>query len=217
MFIWAGILIKNIFSHNIFCFQHIFCTFIAVTILKHNVIKKSFIYFLCLLAIIAVFTSCDEQKQEQEAKKELIIGNWVTTADNYEELLKFACIFAEFYANYGILQENEYLDMYSSNESTGMPSISLSWKLSEDGNNLITSLYVPSFVQNGQTIPETRMEESYSIDILNENELKLTYINAEDSSLNITLQMVRPTGSIRFITIDEVSGGLSILPKHLNN
>ena len=50
--------------------------------------KKSFIYFLCLLAIIAVFTSCDEQKQEQEAKKELIIGNWVTTADNYEELLK---------------------------------------------------------------------------------------------------------------------------------
>ncbi|MBO8458983.1 MAG: hypothetical protein IAA73_01420 [Bacteroidetes bacterium] len=208
--------------------------------------KKSFIYFLCLLAIIAVFTSCDEQKQEQEAKKELIIGNWVTTADNYEELLKFTLgetnqglvemmgeirlamqlnadgtartgIFAEFYANYGILQENEYLDMYSSNESTGMPSISLSWKLSEDGNNLITSLYVPSFVQNGQTIPETRMEESYSIDILNENELKLTYINAEDSSLNITLQMVRPTGSIRFITIDEVSGGLSILPKHLNN
>lgn len=206
--------------------------------------KKSFIYFLCLLATFAVFTSCDEQEQEQETKKELIIGNWVSTADNYEELLKFALedidqeviemmgeirlamqfnadgtartgIFAEFYANYGILKENEYLDMYSSNESTGMPSISFNWKLSEDGNSIITSLYAPSFEQNGQTIPETKIEESYNIVVLNENELTLKYNNPDDPSLNISIEMVHPTEDIRFITIDEVSGGLSILPKTL--
>lgn len=208
--------------------------------------KKSFIHILCLLATIAVFTSCGDQKQkqEQEAKKKLITGDWVTKPGHIEEILKYAMgeidqelldmfegssiamqfntdgsarigIFIGFYADYGILKENEYLDMYSENESEGLPSITLSWSLSEDGNTLITHFHVPSYEQNGQTIPEVNQEDQYTIDLLTESELTLVYNNAEDPDLGGTLQFVRPTNTIRFVTVDDINSELYILPKHI--
>lgn len=209
--------------------------------------KKLFIHILCLLATIAVFTSCgdQEQEQEQETKKELISGDWITKPGNIEEILKYAMgeidqelldmfedtslamqfntdgsarigIFIGFFADYGILEENEYLDMYSENESADLPNISLSWSLSEDGNTLITHFHVPSYEQNGQTIPEVNQEDRYTIDLLNESALTLTHNNAEDPNLSATLQFVRPTNAIRFVTVDDINSELYILPKRIS-
>lgn len=105
-----------------------------------------------------------------------------------------------------ILEEGEYLDMYSESLDDSGNKPSQSWDISENNDFITVTIHIPEVeYKNGEVDPEQIITHKYTIDVLNENELTFTYEIQDEVTVSGTLSFVRSTTPVPFLTIDEIN------------
>lgn len=105
-----------------------------------------------------------------------------------------------------LLKEGEYLDIYSASLDDSGNKPSQSWDISENNDFIMVTIHIPEVeYKNGEVDPEQIITHKYTIDVLNENELKFAYEIQNEVTVSGTLSLVRPTTPVPLLTIDEIN------------
>lgn len=105
-----------------------------------------------------------------------------------------------------ILEEGEYLDMYSESLDDYGNKPSLAWDISENSDFITVTIHIPEVeYESGNVDPEQIITHKYTIEVLNENELTFNYEIQNEVTVSGTLSLVRPTTPVPFLTVDEIN------------